>query len=84
GVDRFLNPPILEQVGPRCRRGAEIVRYADAIHPYRDGLSSERVIAATEDFLSGEMGALRRKPLGSWVRDLQIRRDLGYWGPSQR
>ena len=63
---------------------AEIVRYADAIHPYRDGLSSERVIAATEDFLAGEMGTLRRKPFGSWVRDLQIRKDLGYWGPSQR
>ena len=60
------------------------MRYADAIHPYRDGLSSERVIAATEDFLSGEMGVLRRKPFGSWVRDLQIRKDLGYWGPSQR
>ncbi len=30
------------------------------------------------------MGALRRKPFGTWLRDLQIRKDLGYWGPSQR
>ncbi len=59
---------------------AEIVRYADAIHPYRDGLSSERVIAATS-FLSGEMGALRRKPFGSWMRDLQIR---GTWATGAR
>ena len=29
-MDRFLNPPILEQVGPRCRRGAEIGRLAGA------------------------------------------------------
>lgn len=63
---------------------AEIVRYADAIHPYRDGLSSERVIAATEDFIDGEMGRLRRKPLGALWRGLQIRKDLGYWGPAQR
>ena len=42
------------------------------------------MIAATEQFLSGGMGVLRRKPFGSWMRDLQIRKDLGYWGPSQR
>ena len=63
---------------------AEIRRYADAIHPYRDGCSSERVIAATEDFLAGELGRLKRKPFGAWTRGLQIRRDLGYWGPSRR
>lgn len=63
---------------------AEIRRYADDIHPYRDGRSSERVIAATEDLLSGKLGALKRKPFGAWTRGLQIRKDLGYWGPSRR
>ncbi len=63
---------------------AEIRRYADDIHPWRDGRSSERVIAATEDFLAGEMGVLKRKPFGAWTRGLQIRKDLGYWGPSRR
>jgi hypothetical protein len=63
---------------------AEIRRYADDIHPWRDGRSSERVIAATEDFLAGEMGTLKRKPFGAWTRGLQIRKDLGYWGPSKR
>lgn len=69
---------------PETSLRREIERYADSIHPFRDGRSSERVIAATEDFLSGEMGRLKRKPLGNWLRSLQIRRDLGYWGPSQR
>ena len=79
--DPLQLPAMLQRaLHPDAALQAEIVRYADAIHPYRDGLSSERVIAATEDFLSGEMGALRRKPFGSWVRDLQIRKDLGYWG----
>ncbi|HEY5850174.1 MAG TPA: CDP-glycerol glycerophosphotransferase family protein [Lysobacter sp.] len=55
--------------------------YADSIHPYRDGRSSERVIAATEAFLRGELGQLRSKPLSSLWRALQIRRELGYWRP---
>lgn len=63
---------------------AEIRRYADDIHPYRDGRSSERVMAAAEDFLAGKLGTLKRKPFGAWTRGLQIRKDLGYWGPSRR
>lgn len=57
-----------------------LATYADAIHPYRDGRSSERVIAATDGLLAGELGALARKPLSSLWRRLQIRRELGYWG----
>jgi hypothetical protein len=56
-----------------------IVAYADAIHPYRDGHSSERVIAATEDLIAGHLGRLRGKPLAGRLRALQIRADLGYW-----
>ena len=57
-----------------------LAAYADAIHPYRDGRSSERVIAATDALIAGELGALARKPLSSVWRRLQIRRDLDYWG----
>ena len=78
-------PAMLERaLRPTPELMAAIVAYADAIHPYRDGLSSERVIAATEDFIDGEMGRLKRKPLGALWRGLQIRRDLGYWGLPQR
>lgn len=58
--------------------------YADAIHPYRDGHSSQRVIAATDAFIRGEHPPLRRRPLSAMWRALQIRRDLGYWGPASR
>lgn len=61
-----------------------LAAYADAIHPYRDGHSSQRVLAATDRLLAGELGPLVRKPLGGWVRALQIRKELGYWGPSAR
>jgi hypothetical protein len=61
---------------------SELAAYADAIHPYRDGRSSERVIAASERLLHGELGRLRAKPMGAWLHALQIRRELGYWGRS--
>ncbi|MFD0738793.1 CDP-glycerol glycerophosphotransferase family protein [Lysobacter koreensis] len=66
---------------PDAARPAELARYADAIHPYRDGRSSERVIAATDALLRGELGALQRKPLAAIFRAWQIRHELGYWRP---
>lgn len=76
-------PAMLERAfSPSAALQSELAAYADAIHPYRDGRSSERVIAATERLLGGELGQLRRKPMGGWLRALQIRRDLHYWGPS--
>jgi len=58
---------------------ASIAAYADEIHPYRDGHASQRVLAATESLLAGELGRLRAKPLAARIRALQIRRALGYW-----
>lgn len=69
---------------PPAELRAELAAYADRIHPYRDGRSSQRVLAATEALLAGELGKLRRRPPGAWVRGLQIRRELGYWGPAAR
>jgi hypothetical protein len=57
-----------------------IAAYAERIHPYRDGRSSQRVIAATEALLAGELGPLRRRPAAAFLRGLQIRRELGFWG----
>lgn len=65
---------------PDAALRAAIIAYADAIHPYRDGRSSERVLAATEDLIAGKLGRLRGKPLDGRLRALQIRAKLGYWG----
>ena len=59
-----------------------IVAYANDIHPYRDGHSSERVVLAVEDLLAGRLGPLKPKPFMSRIRSLQIRKRLGYWGPA--
>ncbi|HYW03248.1 MAG TPA: CDP-glycerol glycerophosphotransferase family protein [Gammaproteobacteria bacterium] len=52
--------------------------YADHIHPYRDGRSSERVLDAVEDALTRGRNGLSRKPLNLWRR-VQARQRLGYW-----
>lgn len=78
-------PEMLEQAfAPSETLQRALNDYAEAIHPYRDGKSSQRVIRATERFLDGELGTLHAKPFGGWLRSLQIRRDLGYWGPAAR
>ena len=57
----------------------ELAAYADAIHPWRDGRSSERVLAAAHDFGAGRFGALARKPVNLWRR-LQMRAKLRRFG----
>jgi CDP-glycerol glycerophosphotransferase (TagB/SpsB family) len=56
----------------------ELRVYADAIHPWRDGCSSERVLAAVDDLLSGRLGELAPKPTNLW-RKLQIRSRLRHF-----
>lgn len=74
-------PAMLDQALARePAQMARISAYADSIHPYRDGASAERVIDASEALLAGTLGPLARKPASAWLRRLQIRKDLGYWG----
>lgn len=67
---------------PDASLQAAIDAYAEQIHPYRDGRSSQRVIAATDALLAGRLGRLRKRPFTALLRGLQIRRELGYWGPT--
>jgi hypothetical protein len=57
----------------------ELAAYADLIHPWRDGHSSERVLAAARDFVGGRSGGLARKPMNLWRR-LQMRARLRRFG----
>lgn len=65
----FALPPALR---------AELAAYADAIHPWRDGQSSDRVLDAVADLESGRLGALARKPANLW-RKWQIRSHLKHF-----
>jgi hypothetical protein len=54
--------------------------HADSIHPYRDGRSSERVLAAVDEFIAHDFARLRPKPRNLWRR-FKMRWRFGYWGP---
>lgn len=71
-------PGLERAFAPSAELQAAIVRYADHTHPYRDGRSSERVLAATDEEIRQGSAALRRKPLNLWRR-LQARKRLSYW-----
>jgi CDP-glycerol glycerophosphotransferase (TagB/SpsB family) len=70
-IERALSrPPELMQ---------QIRAYADSIHPYRDGRSSERVLDAVEGYIAAGSRSAKPKPLNLW-RKLKIRKRIGYWG----
>jgi hypothetical protein len=55
--------------------------FGEAIHPYHDGRSSERVLDAIDAFIAA--GGRNRKPKPkNWWRKLKLRKRIGYWGPA--
>ncbi|MDZ7758967.1 MAG: CDP-glycerol glycerophosphotransferase family protein [Desulfovermiculus sp.] len=52
--------------------------YVHRLHPYRDGLSSERVLAASDRLMLTESSELKPKPL-NLVRKMKIRNRLKYY-----
>lgn len=75
--------PAIERALTRPQELMEAIsEYADAIHPYRDGRSSERVLDAVEAFLDSGGRNRRPKPRNLW-RKIKLRRRIGYWGPAR-
>lgn len=84
-IDIDAPEQLLPAIERALRRPAELMQhirtYADTIHPYRDGRSSERVLDAVEAFIAAGGRSPRRKPFNLW-RKLKIRKRIGYWGPA--
>jgi CDP-glycerol glycerophosphotransferase (TagB/SpsB family) len=57
---------------------AAIRAYADAVHPYRDGRSSERVLAAVDAFIAHDRARLRPNRRNLWRR-FKMRWRFRYW-----
>jgi CDP-glycerol glycerophosphotransferase (TagB/SpsB family) len=51
---------------------------SDKMHPYRDGLSSKRVLQAAIDFINSDHSGLQKKPL-NLLRKWRIRKAMGYY-----
>ena len=73
-IERALSRP------PELMRA--IVEFGQAIHPHRDGHSSERVLDAIDAFIAGGGRNHKRKPANLW-RKFKLRRRIGYWGPAR-
>ena len=72
-IERALSrPPALMQA---------IKAFGEAIHPYHDGRSSERVLDAIDAFI-GNGGRNRKPKPRNWWRKLKLRKRIGYWGPA--
>ena len=56
----------------------KIEHYAEELHPYRDGKSSERVLDAVDWFINEGSSGLKQKPL-NLLRKIKIRKKLGYY-----
>ena len=52
--------------------------FVQQMHPYTDGLSSERVLDATERFIADGWEGKKPKPLNLW-RKFQVRRRMQYY-----
>ena len=73
-----LDDALAEAFAPSPQRQAHIAAYSADIHPWRDGRSSARVLAATDALLAGEFGELAPKPMNLW-RKLQGRVRYARW-----
>ncbi|ABZ78748.1 CDP-glycerol:poly(glycerophosphate) glycerophosphotransferase [Shewanella halifaxensis HAW-EB4] len=82
----LVNVEALEDIEPALEKVlshppelmAEIEHYCDDIHPFRDGQSSERVLAATDKLIENGIDDLKPKPM-NLLRHLKMRKKLGYW-----
>jgi CDP-glycerol glycerophosphotransferase (TagB/SpsB family) len=81
-IDVHGEAEVLPALERALARPATLMRaiddYVQRIHPYRDGRSSERVLAATDAAIRAGRAGLRSPPWNFWRR-LQARRRLDYW-----
>lgn len=80
-VDQF-EPAIARALSRPPELMGAIAEFGLAIHPDRDGRSSERVLDAIDAFIAGGGRNRRPKPANLW-RKLKLRRRIGYWGPAR-
>jgi len=55
-----------------------IATYNRKIHPFNDGLSSQRVVKAIDDVLAGKYPVTQQPP-SNYIRNFKYRRRLNYW-----
>jgi CDP-glycerol glycerophosphotransferase (TagB/SpsB family) len=74
----LLEPSIQKALEHPPKLMQQIQSFVDNTHPYKDGKSSSRVLAAVDNILSGNNLATKAKPL-NLIRSLKMRKSLRYW-----
>ncbi|MGB7843657.1 MAG: CDP-glycerol glycerophosphotransferase, partial [Salinimicrobium sp.] len=67
-----------EGLDPQTQLLEIIQAFNQKVHPYKDGLSSKRLIDACLEFLHADKKGLKPKPL-NLIRKFQERKKLGYF-----
>jgi hypothetical protein len=73
-----LEPNILKLIAEPNLLDESLKQYANELHPYTDGLSSQRVLDAVEQCLTNGKKANKPLPLNLFRR-LKMRKKLNYW-----
>lgn len=55
-----------------------IQSYCNEFHPYRDGISSIRVLKSVNEIIDSNVKLRKKKPL-NLIRQFKLRKTLGYW-----
>jgi len=74
-----LEAGLLSALKPNLDILKSITEHGKYVHPYHDGLSSQRVVDAVETMIKNGTSHLKNKPLNLF-RNLKMRIKLGYYG----
>jgi hypothetical protein len=74
----LLEKILLQAFSKNKNQMKTVIKHGRAIHPYRDGLSSERVLDAIDNLIHSGIGNLKTKPF-NLIRRLKIRKKLRYY-----
>lgn len=72
-----LRPALLQAREQPAELMRAIKNFQRQVHPYADGLSSERTLDAIEEAVSRQSELARKKP--DYLRQYKMRKKLGYW-----
>ena len=84
GLSYILEPGLIELKKPRFDHNDQYdfsvfnTKFAEMIHPYTDGKSSERVLDAVDWFIKTGYKGLKKKPL-NFLRKYKIRKQIGFF-----
>ncbi|MET1254790.1 CDP-glycerol glycerophosphotransferase family protein [Aliikangiella maris] len=73
-----LNNAINQALNNNTQLIQQITQANAQLHPFTDGLSAQRVLAATDQLIAHRPATLKRKPL-NLLRKFKIRKKLNYW-----